>query len=122
MRIGQLAERAGVTVQTIRYYERRGLLKVPVRRASGYRAYTDQSVADVRAILQLKELGFTLGEIRAALSGHEGDDTLCRLAATKVTALRSEIERLTQVLDALEERRRICGCDRPTRIGAGARG
>jgi len=116
MRIGQLAEAAGVTVQTVRFYERRGLLAAPARRDSGYREYPSATVDEILKILRLKALGFTLAEIRAALGKHSGDGELCRLAAEKVLAIEAEIRRLTEVLDALERSRRACGCDRQPRF------
>jgi DNA-binding transcriptional MerR regulator len=112
MRIGQLAAAAGINVQTVRFYERCGLIAPPARRASGYRDYPAGAVDEIRAVLQLKALGFTLGEIRAALASHTTDGELCRIAAEKVRALEAEIRRLTDVLEALDERRRTCGCDR----------
>ena len=63
MTIGELAERAGVNVQTVRYYERRGLLAKPRRTDSGYRTYTDVTLDRLRFIRRAQELGFTLSEI-----------------------------------------------------------
>jgi DNA-binding transcriptional MerR regulator len=111
MRIGQLAARAGVTVQTVRYYERRGLIARPPRRDSGYRDYSEDALEDVRKVCQLKALGFTLAEIRIALGAHSDDGELCRLAADKVQTLQAEIRRLSEILDALQQRRHACGCD-----------
>ncbi len=89
MRIGQLAAAAGVSVQTVRLYERRGLIAAPGRRESGYRDYPDHAVDEIRTILQLKALGFTLAEIRAALGTHSQDSELCRLTAEKVHTLKA---------------------------------
>jgi len=63
MTIGELARRAGVNVQTVRYYERRGLLPEPDRTPSGYRDYTDVTLDRLRFIRRAQELGFTLSEI-----------------------------------------------------------
>ena len=112
MRIGQLAAAAGVTVQTVRFYERRGLIASPTRRDSGYREYPNSAVDEIRTILLLKGLGFTLAEIGAAIGSHSDDGELCRLAAEKVRALEDEMRRLTEILGALQRRRRACGCDR----------
>lgn len=112
MRIGQLATAVGITVQAVRYYERRGLITAPTRRESGYREYSNDAVDEIRTVLQLKALGFTLAEIGAATGTHADDGELCRLAAEKVHTLEAEIRRLTEVRDALERRRRACGCDR----------
>jgi len=70
MQIGQLAVKAGVSVQTIRFYEREGLLPQPRRTASGYRAYEPADLYDVQFIRQAQELGFTLREIRDLLPLH----------------------------------------------------
>ncbi|MBI1764330.1 MAG: MerR family transcriptional regulator [Acidobacteria bacterium] len=67
MRIGAVAAQAGVNAQTIRFYERRGLLRKPQRLASGYRDYPAETIRIVRLIKQLQELGFTLTEIEALL-------------------------------------------------------
>lgn len=63
MMTGELAKRAGVNVETLRFYERKGLLPVPPRRASGYREYPPDSVTRIRFIKRAQDLGFTLGEI-----------------------------------------------------------
>ncbi len=68
MKIGQVAEKGGVNLQTIRYYEREGLLPAPPRLASGYRLFTEESVRRVRFIKRAQELGFTLSEIRELLT------------------------------------------------------
>src|SRR3989454_2605881 len=65
--IGQVATAADVNVQTIRYYERRGLVASPRRTASGYRQYTDDAVARLRFIKHAQELGFSLQEIQELL-------------------------------------------------------
>jgi Hg(II)-responsive transcriptional regulator len=67
MRIGAAAEQAGVNVQTLRYYERRGLLPRPPRRTSGYREFPDEAVRVVRFIKRAQDLGFTLDEIEDLL-------------------------------------------------------
>ena len=66
--IGKVASRAGVGVETVRFYERQGLLAEPDRRASGYRQYGEDVVARLRFIRRAKELGFTLKEIADLLA------------------------------------------------------
>ena len=68
MTIGRLAKEAGVNIDTIRYYERNGLIPEPTRRLSGYREYGPTDVARLRFILRAKDLGFTLAEIGELLS------------------------------------------------------
>src|SRR6476646_3468800 len=67
MRIGTAAEQAGVNVQTLRYYERRGLLPRPPRRTSGYREFPDDAVRMVRFIKRAQELGFSLDQVEQLL-------------------------------------------------------
>jgi MerR family mercuric resistance operon transcriptional regulator len=67
MRIGTAAERAGVNVQTLRYYERRGLLPRVPRRTSGYREFPDDAVRVVRFVKRAQDLGFTLDEVEELL-------------------------------------------------------
>lgn len=66
--IGRLAKQAGVNIDTIRYYERNGLLPAPARRASGYREYDVVDLDRLRFIQRAKELGFTLAEVGELLS------------------------------------------------------
>src|SRR5688500_3427625 len=66
--IGQVAKEAGVGVETVRFYERQGLLEEPERRASGYRRYGKEAVAVLRFIRRAKQLGFTLNEIKGLLA------------------------------------------------------
>jgi MerR family transcriptional regulator, copper efflux regulator len=101
MTIGRLAERAGVNIDTIRYYERNGLLPAPQRRASGYREYGESDVGRLRFIRRAKELGFTLGEITELLS--LSDDRRSDMRGVK----RKAEERLQQVERKLEELRRV---------------
>ncbi len=78
MRIGELASQAGVNVQSVRFYERRRILREPVRTASGYRVYSKSDVDDICFIKQCQELGFTLKEIQPLLNLHR--------AAARMTA------------------------------------
>ncbi|MEO8727439.1 MAG: MerR family transcriptional regulator, partial [Acidobacteriaceae bacterium] len=71
MRIGELAERADVNVQTLRFYEREGILRVPMRNASGYRSYEQSDLERVEFIHVCQRLGFTLREIRRLVDLHE---------------------------------------------------
>ncbi len=68
LRVGEVAGQAGVNLQTIHYYERRGLLPRPPRTESNYRAYPEDAVLRVRFIKRAQELGFTLKEIKELLS------------------------------------------------------
>jgi DNA-binding transcriptional MerR regulator len=104
LRTGQLAERAGVNVQTLRYYERRGLLERPPRRPSGQREYPEAAVRLLRTIKAAQRLGFTLAEIEEliALSEHRrGTGELQRRARRKVAEVDARIGQLQRVREAL---------------------
>jgi len=68
MRIGTAAKQAGVNIQTLRYYERRGILPRPPRRTSGYREFPDDAVRIVRFIKRAQDLGFTLDEVEELIT------------------------------------------------------
>jgi DNA-binding transcriptional MerR regulator len=104
LRTGELAERAGVNVQTLRYYERRGLLATPTRRPSGQREYSEDAVRLLRTIKAVQRLGFTLAEIEEllALSEHRrGTGELHQRAQAKVAEIDARIDRLQQMRQAL---------------------
>jgi Hg(II)-responsive transcriptional regulator len=103
--IGDVARRAGVGVETVRFYERQGLLDEPERRASGYRQYDEEAVAVLRFIRRAKDLGFTLKEIKALLglrldaSATRAD--VRRQAKVKVADIEAKIADLRRMRDAL---------------------
>jgi MerR family transcriptional regulator, mercuric resistance operon regulatory protein len=104
LRTGELAERSGVNVQTLRYYERRGLLAAPTRRPSGQRQYSEDAVRLLRTIKAVQRLGFTLAEIEELLDLSEhrrGTGELHRRAQAKVAEIDARIDQLTQVRQAL---------------------
>jgi DNA-binding transcriptional MerR regulator len=104
LRTGELAERAGVNVQTLRYYERRGLLAAPTRRPSGQREYAEDTVRLLRTIKAVQRLGFTLAEIEELLDLSEhrrGPDELRQRAQAKVAEIDARIDQLTQMRQAL---------------------
>jgi DNA-binding transcriptional MerR regulator len=106
LRTGELAERAGVNVQTLRYYERRGLLVAPTRRPSGQRQYSEDAVRLLRTIKAVQRLGFTLAEIEELLDLSEhrrGTDELHRRAQAKVAEINARIDQLTQMRQVLLE-------------------
>lgn len=105
MKIGELAKRAEVAIDTVRYYERQGLLPAPQRQASGYRRYEDGDVARLRFVRRAKALGFTLVEIRdlLALSGRREDDMggLKAAAAEKLADVEAKLTELKRIRDGL---------------------
>jgi MerR family mercuric resistance operon transcriptional regulator len=83
MRIGELSAKAGVSVQTIRFYEREKLLRKPVRTASGYRTFAESDLERVRFIKDSQQLGFSLKEIKELLEIHESAKTFAGPRQTK---------------------------------------
>jgi len=99
--IGRLAKQAGVNIDTIRYYERNGLLPEPARRASGYREYTAADAERLQFVLRAKELGFTLAEVGELLSL-----TAARSNDMRGVKRKAE-ERLAQVEYKIKELQRV---------------
>ncbi|HXQ61317.1 MAG TPA: MerR family transcriptional regulator [Acidimicrobiales bacterium] len=87
--IGQLAGEAGVNIETVRYYERRGLLREPPRTSAGYRQYSATDIWRLQFIARAKELGFTLAEITTLLGPHSGSsaDAVLTMARVKMSEL-----------------------------------
>jgi Hg(II)-responsive transcriptional regulator len=114
MRSSEVASRAGVNVQTIRYYERRGILPEPARTGSGYRSYDDHAVRTVRFVKGAQQLGFSLEEIDSllelAVGGPSNCDAARKLATEKVAELEAKIARLSAMADSL--RQLAATCDR----------
>jgi DNA-binding transcriptional MerR regulator len=104
---GELAARAGVTKDTLRFYERRGLLARPRRSANGYRRYPASAVARVGLIRVAVSVGFSIDELARILRQRDAGGAPCRevrrLAGEKVERLRREIASLTALCSGLEE-------------------
>lgn len=92
MRIGELAARAEVKIDTLRYYERRGLLPAPLRSPSGYRAYESDAVQRVRFIQRAQALGFTLHEIADLLTLQGDSHHACEAVEARARAALERIE------------------------------
>lgn len=99
--IGRLADAAGVGVETVRYYERRGLLAPPPRSASGYRQYGDDDVWRLAFIRRAKALGFTLADVAALLEvdvdGPGAAAEVLATASSRLTAIEARIDELGTV-------------------------
>jgi MerR family transcriptional regulator, mercuric resistance operon regulatory protein len=119
MRTGQVAANAGVNVQTLRYYERRGLLPAPERRDSGYREYTSEAVRVVRFVKRAQQLGFTLDDVEALLElaagGPESCDAVEALAMERIAELDDKIGALLAMRDSLGALVRSCAWPRADR-------
>ncbi len=116
LRAGQVAEAAGVHRETLRYYERRGLLAAPLRSPGGHRLYPPEVVTTLRVIKAAQRLGFTLDEVADLLRmgrhrhGTKADAGLQARASAKLAEVEARIADLTTIranlLDALD-----AGCD-----------
>lgn len=108
--IGQLAEAAGVHVETIRYYERRGLLPEPPRSAAGYRQYSPDDVGRLEFVARAKALGFTLSEVADLL--HDGPPSgagsMQRVVLRKLEAIEERQRELAGIRTRLTRLADIC--------------
>ena len=112
MKIGEVAAASGCHLETIRYYERIGLLPRPARTAGGYRAYAGQDVERIRFITRGRDLGFSLDEIRSLLRLAEDPELSCEdvdaLARHHLSEIRARQQELRRIARELE--RTIAGC------------
>ena len=113
--IGTMARRAGVGVETVRFYERQGLLAVPTRGASGYRQYPEDTVSRIRFIRRAKALGFSLREIRelhALRVDPMGSSSEVKARAqAKIAAMEEKISTLRRMQETLAHLATACdGC------------
>ncbi|MFG1740592.1 MerR family transcriptional regulator [Micromonospora chalcea] len=110
LRSGRLADAAGVTVQTLRYYERRGLLPAPRRSPGGHRLYPAEAVTLLRVVKTAQRLGFTLAEVADLLAAGRQDTGMRTRARDKLAEVERRLADLTVVRDTL--RAAIsAGCD-----------
>jgi len=101
--VGKLAKRAGVNVETLRYYERIGLMPQPQRRESGYRMYSDEDLTRLAFIQHAKELGFTLREIKELLELRVDARTNCEEVRTQTEAKIRDIDQKILHLQRIRE-------------------
>jgi len=117
--IGQVAKRAGIGVETVRFYEREGLLEEPQRRPSGYRQFEEGVVSRLRFIRRAKELGFTLKEIKELLSLKLDPQTTCAdvkgQAEAKIADIEGKIESLRRMKQVLVKLAKACSGRSETR-------
>lgn len=106
LRSGAVAERVGVNMQTLRYYERRGLLARPIRSSGGHRLYDESAVATLRIIKAAQRLGFTLDEVAELLDtgrhGHPTPDLQAR-AVAKIAEIDQKLAALHTIREGLEQ-------------------
>lgn len=102
-KIGEVARRADVNKETVRYYEKRNLIPEPDRRRSGYRIFTQRHIDQIRFIKRAQGLGFTLSEIKELLELRMDEDTTC-------SEIKSEAqEKYEDVEEKIEDLQRIKG-------------
>jgi MerR family mercuric resistance operon transcriptional regulator len=116
--IGRVAAAAGVNVETIRYYQRRGLLEKPSKPVGGYRNYSSEIVKRIRFIKKAQALGFTLENVAGLL--HLNDTDACAktraLAARTLALIEQKISELANLRDTLSKL--VSQCDRKLKRGA----
>ena len=116
--IGQVAQAADVNVQTIRYYERRGLFPTPRRTPTGYRQYADEAVARLRFIKHAQELGFSLQEVQDLLGLRVRHGAACdaveRKTRQKIEVVQQRIRDLQRMKRTLQRLAASCTSRQPT--------
>jgi len=114
LRAGEVAERAGVNLQTLRYYERRGILSDPDRSLGGHRLYDDDTVLVLQVVKAAQALGFSLDEIAELMDigshAHRRRPRLADSARAKLVQVREKISALQQIEATLQQAIEA-GCD-----------
>ena len=112
LQIGKVSQRTGLSIDTIRFYEKVGLLPRPARTSGGYRVYQQREVADLEFIQKAQQLGFSLNEIRELFSIQRHPHEVCAhvrdLIAQKLTVVRSKIAELQRLEAELTGALRQC--------------
>jgi DNA-binding transcriptional MerR regulator len=106
VKIGQVASEAGVSIDTVRFYERRGLLPPAARTASGYRVFPESAVTRITVTRRLQQLGLTLDEIIGALHGQEAGPAACESERWRLYAALDRIE--ARIADLTRVRGEVC--------------
>ena len=116
--IGRVAREAGVGIETIRFYEREGLISAPPRTASGYRQYPQDAVERIRFIQRAKELGFSLAEVRSLLDLRVRSDAECQdvrvRAEKKIADIDAKIRDLRAMRRVLSGLTQACSAGKTT--------
>ena len=92
MKIGEIASEAGVTVDTVRFYERVGVLPAPARTESGYRDYEPDTVERIRLTRELQAIGFTLADAVDALAAHDAGGATCESERWRLDAVLARVD------------------------------
>lgn len=107
-KIGQVAKVSGMGIETIRFYERNGLIEKPNRKASGYREYSQEIIPHLRFIKRAKELGFSLREISEILSMRKRGQAKCKDVRVRAEQKLSDIE--AKIRDLQKMRKALWEC------------
>lgn len=111
--IGTLASESGVGIQTVRFYERKGLIRRPAKRAVGYRQYSPDDVKRIQFIKRRQELGFTLQEIKEILELNTSQRATCsdiqKKSSAKLKEIVEKIRDLQQMKRTLDKLSKACG-------------
>jgi MerR family mercuric resistance operon transcriptional regulator len=111
--IGRLATAAGVNLETVRYYERIGLMPPPDRTSGGHRSYAPEHRVRLAFIRRARELGFSIDDIRTLLAlaepGRQSCSEVKTIASEHLLDIRAKIEDLAKLADVLDEAVRRCG-------------
>jgi DNA-binding transcriptional MerR regulator len=113
VKIGELAKRSGVSIDAVRYYERRGVLPPAERTPSGYRVFDEESVVRLDLVRQLQDLGFTLDEVVDALLAHDRGDATCASERWRLELVGDRIDRKVGELQRTRRmiRATLAACD-----------
>jgi Cu(I)-responsive transcriptional regulator len=116
MRIGELAKATGTKAETIRYYEREGVLPAADRTDSNYRDYSDEHLATLTFVRRARQLGFSMAQVRELLALSDHDDKLCdnvdQLVKRQLTEVKRKISDLTKLSAELTRMLRSCEAER----------
>lgn len=116
MRIGELARATGTKAETIRYYEREGILPAADRTDSNYRDYSDEHLATLTFVRRARELGFSMAQVRELLALSDHDDKPCedvdQLVQRQLLEVERKISDLSALRDELGQMLRSCEADR----------
>lgn len=126
VRIGEVAKHAGVTVDTVRFYERIGVLPAAARTGSGYRDYEPDTVERIRLTRELQAIGFSLTEAVDALAAHDAGGATCESERWRLDAVLGRVDAKLDELNALRRRivraREACVAGRCMLTGPAKRG
>ncbi len=113
--IGQVAKAVGISVETVRFYEKQGLLLAPMRSESGYRQYKPDTLKQLRFIQRAKKVGFTLNEIKELLSLRKIPNSNCtnlkQRALKKIGEIDAKLNDLNRIRDSLSQLSRRCNSE-----------